>query len=367
MLLFFASLLAVPLLHTGGLFTTGLAPIADADIPVAQRSVQACAKCHPKQLAEWQHSRHSRAWTNALFQREYKQQPLNWCVHCHAPLQSQFAQVQAKGGPLADEGVSCAVCHVRGGKLLARTRHADSPHDTVVSADFGSAEFCAGCHQFNFPLFATSGQVSGYSAFPMQDTVAQFQRGPYYLQGKGRCGDCHAQSPAGHTFPGAHDPQQLKQALSYSLCRTGSGLQLTLTNRGAGHNVPTGDVHRHIVARLWRSSSPEQLFELSLGRRYEPVEAGGKRTVVDTTLAPAQSRTYQVPGVPLGVAEKSIAKPIGKPIASESGSGDPLNFQLRYVYTIDEFPFPGHEVAEPTYLDIINERIEPQLLPMCAK
>jgi hypothetical protein len=250
MLLFLASLLAVPLLHTGGLFTTGLAPIADADIPVAQRSVQACAKCHPKQLAEWQHSRHSRAWTNALFQREYKQQPLNWCVHCHAPLQSQFAQVQAHGGPLADEGVSCAVCHLRGGKLLARTRHADSPHDTVASADFGSAEFCAGCHQFNFPLFASNGQVSGYSAFPMQDTVAQFQRGPYYLQGKGRCGDCHAQSPAGHTFPGAHDPQQLKQALSYSLCRTGSGLQLTLTNRGAGHNVPTGDVHRHIVARL---------------------------------------------------------------------------------------------------------------------
>jgi hypothetical protein len=63
----------------------------------------------------------------------------------------------------------------------------------------------------------------------------------------------------------------------------------------------------------------------------------------------------------------SQKSPSAKPIASELGSGDPLNFQLRYVYTIDEFPFPGHEVAEPTYLDIVSERIEPQLLPMCAK
>ena len=84
-------------------------------------------------------------------------------------------------------------------------------------------------------------------------------------------------------------------------------------------------------------------------------------TTADTTLAPAQSRTYQVPGLPLGVAEKSIAKPI----PSELGSGDPLNFQLRYVYTIDEFPFRRNELPEPTYESFASARLLPDQLEQC--
>ena len=89
------------------------------------------------------------------------------------------------GGALADEGVNCAVCHIRGGRVLARRKGPASPHDTDVRADYGGPAFCAGCHQFNFPVIAPDptrqgpGRVTGYTAHPMQDTVAQHARGPH--------------------------------------------------------------------------------------------------------------------------------------------------------------------------------------------
>ena len=45
---------------------------------------------------------------------------------------------------------------------------------------------------------------------------------------------------------------------------------------------------------------------------------------------------------------------------------DPLRFELRYVYTIDEFPFRGHELTEPTYEVITSEQLTPAALPACA-
>ena len=329
------------------LFSVGLAPIDDSAMSAKEQSAKACASCHPNQAAEWRHSRHGVAFTNAIFQREYREEPLDWCVHCHAPLKSQLAEVKRGGGPLANEGVTCAVCHVRAGQILARRKNQSSPHQTQVLPDFGSASFCAGCHQFNFPLFGADKQVTGYSKFPMQNTVAQFKIGPHQ---SGRCGDCHGRSPFGHAFPGAHDASMLRSALKYSLCRQGSTVRVTLHNEGAGHNVPSGDVHRHIQVRLWRSSSPERLYEYSLTRRYEPVAGGGKRTVLDTTIPSGATRILSVPLAQLGPALPTA---------------EPLNFELRYVYTIDEFPFRRNELPEPTYESFASARLLPDQLARC--
>jgi hypothetical protein len=71
-------------------------------------------------------------------------------------------------------------------------------------------------------------------------------------------------------------------------------VRVTLHNEGAGHNVPSDDVHRPIQVRLWRSGSPERLYEYSLTRRYEPAAGGGKRTVLDTTLPSGAMRILSV-------------------------------------------------------------------------
>ena len=339
--------LLLVLAAAGAAFPRGLAPV-DTGAPAAELSAQTCAGCHSGAHAEWADSRHGRAWTNAIFQREYRQGPLDWCVHCHAPLKEQFAQVRAGGGPLADEGVTCAVCHLRAGTMQARSRRPGSPHQTATSADFGGPAFCGGCHQFNFPLIdqGPPARVTAYSVHPMQDTVAQHARGP---RAGTECLQCHRATPGGHSFPGGHDPGMVARAVTVDACRARDRLQIDLDNAGAGHNVPTGDLHRHLVLRVWRSGSPERLHETILGRRFAPTRGGGKRTVADDTLRPGERRTIPVPLARLG----------------PPGGSDRLRLELRLVYTIDEFPFRGRELPVPTWATMVERELDLASLRPC--
>ena len=330
-------------------FSRGLAPV-DTGLPGAARaslSAKSCRGCHAEAHADWVASRHGRAWTNAIFQREYKDRPLEWCVHCHAPLREQLEEVRQGGGALADEGVTCAACHVRGGRMLARAHAPGSPHDTEVRADFGGPAFCAGCHQFNFPVIAPDNRVTGYTNHPMQDTVHQHDTGHFAAR---ECLGCHRSGSGGHRFPGGHDDLMIERAMTLEACRDGRALEVRLTNAAAGHNVPTGDVHRHLVLRAWRPSAPERLQETVLGRRFEPAPDGGKNTVEDTTIPPGATHTVRV-----GIDA------LGPP----AGAADPISLQLRLVYTIDEFPFRGRELAEPTWAPMIDRQIRWPELARC--
>jgi hypothetical protein len=320
----------------------GLEPIDPGTSSRHLLSAAACAGCHPDEHAEWQRSRHAAAWTNGIFRREYREQPRAWCVRCHAPLAAQVAEVAAGGGPLADEGVGCASCHVRGGTIVARERRPGSPHETLVRADFGDESTCAGCHQFEFPHFDPDGEVRRLTDQPMQATVAQFRRGPY-AKSEGACRACHAL----HRFPGAHDPAMLARAVALRLCRARGELVMTVENRGAGHHLPTGDVHRHLNLRAWRSAAPERLYEAFMGRRFTPLPEGGKQTTWDSTLAPRERRQYRV-------------------AQAELGEDGPIRFELRYVYTADEVPTRGRDPGEPTSRVIIDRSADFEELPACA-
>ena len=87
---------------------------------------------------------------------------------------------------------------MRGACWRASDRPA-SPHDTYARADFGGTAYCAGCHQFSFPIIEpdpekkSPGRVTGYTAHPMQDTVAQHARGPHADK---ECLACHRARPA---------------------------------------------------------------------------------------------------------------------------------------------------------------------------
>jgi hypothetical protein len=331
------------------LFPRGLGPI-DAGAP-DKLSASACVGCHPGVHGDWAQSRHGLAWTNAIFQREYRDRPLDWCVHCHAPLAEQFAEVKRGGGRLADEGVNCAVCHIREGRMLSRQRSPASPHDTDARPDFGSPAYCAGCHQFTFPIIEPAadgkgpGRVTGYTEHPMQDTANQHARGPHADKA---CTSCHQREPSAHRFPGGHDADMIASALRVETCREGGTLVVSLANSGAGHNVPTGDLHRHLVLRAWRASAPEKLQEIVLGRRFAPAPDGGKRTVSDTTIRAGETRRLRLP--------------VGK-IAP--ASTEPLSLELRLVYTIDEFPFRGRELAEPTFATMLARELDWRTTPRC--
>ncbi len=326
------------------LFSSGLSAVDLGRTPSVMISAQTCVGCHAAVHGEWKQSGHGRAWTNALFQREYQERPLEWCVHCHAPLALQLAEVRRGGGRLADEGVTCAVCHVRNAQVIAARRRAGSPHNTKVDEEFGQPHFCAGCHQFSFPRFdATGSTVVGYGTQPMQDTVAQHAAGP---DADTPCTGCHARSPARHRMPGGHDPEMLNKAFATSVCSDGSAVVVSVENRGAGHRLPTGDVHRHLALRVWRSSAPERLWEVLWLRRFRALDDGGKELVEDSTLAPREVRRSRVELAQLGGAVDEA-----------------ISVELRLVFTIDEFPLSIRPVAAPTYAVVWRQR---GLVPACA-
>lgn len=310
-------------------------------------SAEACVKCHAEVVEEWKASGHGRAWVDPIFQREWQVERQPWCVHCHAPLVAQHDEVKKGGGPLAGEGVTCAACHLRDGKMISTRRAPRSPHDTIAIAGFDGPGLCAGCHQFPFPRLDENGEHVADTPHPMQHTVAQFLTGPFKND---RCLDCHGAGAHGHRFPGGHDLAMLQYAVKMSACRDGAkAIEIAVENRGAGHNVPTGDVHRHLVARAWRSTAPERMAELFLGRRFEPADDGGKRATLDTTLAPRAKRRLRV-----GLAELG-----GDP-------DEPINLELRYVYTIDEFPVPAKALPVPTWVTVSSERVGVRELRACG-
>lgn len=367
----------------------GQTPIDPGAAPRALLDAESCRECHAEEHREWSGSRHGQAWTNGIFQREYSAQPRAWCVNCHAPLRTQQEELAAGDSRLADQGVSCAACHVRRGALVSRRRAASSPHETIVDESFGSPAMCADCHQFTFPVMRPrDGVALRMTEHPMQSTVSDFLAGPFAARATG-CLTCHA-TRHGHGFPGGHDPSMLRRALASSWCRAGDAVVIEVANEGAGHRVPTGDIHRHLLARVWRSSAPESTFEAFFGRRYEPAPGGGKRITWDSTLAPGQRRRFRVPLAslaslpPAGLAGEAIAgeagdeapelsagelREAGAPEPAEDGGDpdEPLNFELTYVYTIDEFPRAGRAPGEPVTSRLVAERRAFLDLPRCAE
>ncbi|HEY5939129.1 MAG TPA: multiheme c-type cytochrome [Kofleriaceae bacterium] len=325
---------------SGGMHAIDPGP-ASADLLDAR----GCASCHAAIVDEWSTSRHALAWTNGIFQREYSVRPQAWCVNCHAPLTTQQRDLD---GVAAAQGVDCATCHVRRGTLVSARRGAKSPHATIEDPSFGTPAFCADCHQFTFPVFDKRGAATRMTEHPMQNTVATFLSGPYANEREG-CLTCHG-SRHGHAFAGAHDRGMLEAALEVSWCRpTDLALRVAIKNSGAGHTVPTGDIHRHMYARLWRSSAPEALYQAFFGRRFEPAPDGGKTTVWDSSIAPGQTKLLEIP------------------VAQLAGDDDePVNLELVYVYLANEFPRPSNAPDEPTSMSIVRRASATREIPVCA-
>ncbi len=325
----------------------GAQPIDPGAAPDTLLDPEACRACHAPIVDEWRGSRHAQAWTNSIFRTEYDARPQAWCVNCHAPLTTQQRSLRAGDESAADRGVDCATCHVRRGALVSARRRPASPHDTVEDATFGSPTFCADCHEFTFPVLDEgTGAASAMTRHPMQTTVSSFLSGRYAREPAG-CATCHA-TTHGHGFPGAHSLPMLQLAFDVDWCRDAERIVVSVSNSGAGHAIPSGDIHRHVYVRVWRSTAPESLFQAFLGRRFEDADDGGKRTIWDSTIAPWASRTYDVALADLG----------GEP-------DEPLNLEATYVYIEDEHPSPRRGLTEPATRSIQRERRELADLRVC--
>ncbi len=291
------------------LFPAGLPVVVDvAPAGVASLSAQSCDACHWAAHDSWAGGPHAHAWSNPGYQAALRTAGNSTaCVACHLPLAAQHDQLAAgyvdgditrprlQDNPsfdltLMSEGVTCAACHVRDGKVLGTHATTNAPHPVVVSPELTSSELCATCHQLTWPE----------ADRPFYDTYGEWKASAYAAAGV-TCQDCHMAPAAGAAQPGetgvvaSHaSPTTIQRALT-TLVRLPHAwiarnqpvdVALTVINSGAGHLVPTGNPFKTwtievvLVDAAGKDLAPAQKFVLA--RTVEKVSPW--RTTADDRL-----------------------------------------------------------------------------------
>ena len=286
-----------------------------------------CAACHQDFYEEWQTTIHARAWSDPYFQTDWQfDDAQHSCRLCHTPLDRQLPRKvlgyrdKDKWDPiLADnpefdpklqhEGVTCAACHYREGKIVGVLGTSDAPHPVQQLQD--PNQVCVRCHVvegdrwdtfFRFPPCGTVAEIesslvatpdkqdiayllklmgekqtdvsidAGKAPETLRQTLATSGNSGEIMIGDTRalgCVQCHmpmVKRPlvAGgvermtrrHLWRGGHDPDMVRKALTIEFIEAEQvenkqrRFRLTLANTGAAHYVPTGTPDRHLTVHL---------------------------------------------------------------------------------------------------------------------
>ncbi len=260
---------------------------------------QVCGGCHPEFFEEWKESKHSRSFTNNIFQGMYKlslsdlkgneniKDDINRCILCHSP--SAFFAGDIPPTPdedkLAERGIMCDFCHtvegIKGalphnGNFINNNgpdidpkrgpwKDAKSPyHQTIYSELHTKSEFCGTCHN----------QKNSNGVW-IQETYNEWKNSEWAKEGY-QCQDCHMmgegkshpiiskefmkadarQKTVTHRFPGfgsnvkIPDAVILKVSVNKPKAKLGEELiiKVSVTNKKAGHKFPSSSPN---LRQLW--------------------------------------------------------------------------------------------------------------------
>jgi hypothetical protein len=250
------------------------------DIPQGLTSLSAeeCGRCHEETYHEWADSMHAKAWTDPYFQVDFVYDgSMQICLNCHIPLENQQEDLvlgfkdREKFKPLLkpnpdfdpklrDEGVTCAVCHVREGRIVGPFKTDTAPHPLTIDPEMSSGmKSCERCHVvsgkrwdifYRVPPCGTvaeiedSGKMADCIGCHMPEVTRSVAKG--MIQRKG----------GAHLFWGGHRPEMVKKALKVEYKNIFNGdrntyeFEFRLINVGAYHYLPTGTPDRHLTLEL---------------------------------------------------------------------------------------------------------------------
>lgn len=288
-----------------------------------------CGVCHAEIYAEWQSSIHAHAWTDRQFQGELSKDPeVGWvCLNCHTPAGDQQAEITRSTGQVRapareknasfdeawrEEGISCASCHVREGVVLGPHAVGAAPHPVRQDESLRSPSLCLSCHQ----------AMARYE----DALVCSFNTGTEWVEAgiDQSCQDCHmpavsrAAAPGAperegkrHLFLGSRVPKDelsAQEQAYYALFQPGADVvvtlpdaaevgarvegQLTLSNARAGHQLPSGDPERYLLATIEIYDASGALLGRTLyrvGQRWSWWPVANK--LADNRLSPGESRS----------------------------------------------------------------------------
>ena len=260
-----------------------------------------CAVCHVTQYNDWSEALHSRSVGPGLLgQLDTQGNPegTGSCYFCHSPAIEQREHIErgeytynpAFNKPLQASGVSCAICHMRGGDVFGpmldkETGSHDATGGAFIGKDFfKDSAFCKACHQL-----PTS---EGYRLNDklLVNTFIEWQESQYAEDGV-TCQACHM--PEGrHLFRGIHDPDTTIKGLTITsgLLKargTAKGAWININNSGVGHYFPTY-VTPLVIVRGSLRDDKGNIIEGSLKEEYigRRVTLSLMEEIADSRIAP---------------------------------------------------------------------------------
>lgn len=331
---------------------------------LASLSAKECGRCHREIYREWAGSMHARAWTEPYFQVDFKYDgSLQICLNCHTPLVNQqqdlvlgfrdrdkfdpiLAPNPAFDAALRDEGVTCAVCHIRNGRIVGPFPTNRAPHPVEHDPEMSQGiKPCLRCHVVAGKRWDT------FYTIPPCGTVAEIEAGKQTID----CVGCHMQSvvrPAAdgmpsrqgrrHLFHGGHEPGRVKESLRVEHKLVSDEFVITLTNVGAAHYLPTGTPDRHLTLELkFLGPGGEVLKEKMYAMKRYILWRPFIVDLRDTRLPYSQPREFRIP-------------------LNRSGPGAPaaIDVTVRY-HLLDEARRKkiGYDNVEPIAYPLYHERI----------
>jgi cytochrome c553 len=293
-------------------------PVDTSQTPavLGKLSAKECATCHQEFYDEWQTTIHSQAWTEPYFRVDWKfDGSQHSCRLCHTPLDRQQPQKVLgyrdtdKWDPIVEdnpdfdsklqhEGVTCAACHYREGKIVGVLGNTNAPHPVKKLDD--PNQVCVRCHIvegdkwdtfFRFPPCGTVAEIkSSRSQLPTEEDLFLLKQlqpslSDKQITSKGHsgervmsdtsslgCVECHMplkkrplvkggeiRETRQHFWRGGHDPEKVKSALTIKFAESKLKnkntsnkrlFTLNIMNTGAAHYVPTGTPDRHLTIKL---------------------------------------------------------------------------------------------------------------------
>jgi hypothetical protein len=258
-----------------------------------------CGRCHSDIYNNWLTSRHRVSHSNELYQYSFKLEPLEWCENCHAPLREK----NSNNLFLANEGISCNVCHIRDQKVIVATKpkfDVNSYHDYIELKEFGSAELCKSCHDFNFPTwqtFKSNSKHIEFSNLSMQGTFDEWNESSF--KSESDCIDCHLMpgTKKSHTFFGGHSSVELSNSfLIKSYYVSANTIAVEVISLRIGHAFPTGDLFRALKLKLF-STKGKLIKEIVLSKKYRVTTPGERKEnespkllIADTRIPPPKDK-----------------------------------------------------------------------------
>lgn len=282
------------------------------------KSAAACGRCHTAIYEEWKASYHGQAMSDPLF-NEFSAEPgvnREECIRCHAPVPLRIAGFET---PIAradrrEDAVSCLTCHQAGNRVTGPSKGLSGPCNPVHDPDqTNPVKMCFPCHNQH-------DTGNEWLAGPWSPTAPEPRTHP-----QENCISCHMEEVVRpivnggtprksrrHTWFGGHHVPQLKKAAIVdveveAVDGGGHAFRVWVTNKGAGHAIPSDARHRSFdtYIKLWDSEGnvildplkPSDQARSHVGKYRKQYRTSGLK---DTQIPPGKRMSFasdKYPGV----------------------------------------------------------------------